>query len=457
MPLILHCDYQKAFKQADIRGVYPTEIDEEATYFIARAFVSEYKLKEVVVGRDMRLSSPALHESFCRGVVDAGANVLDIGLVHTPLVYFVSGQKQLPGVMITASHSPKDHNGLKLVLPGAVPLTEETGLRQLRRRLARALFTEPEQRGRVKQFDFGQPYQRFVLKGFKPKRWEGFRVAVDCGNGMGGVMMGLLQPKLPVDFSILYPDPDGRMPNRGSDPTLSRNQQAIKKVIKTGEFDFGVAFDGDGDRIAFLDETGRYVNCAVIGALIAKHFLSKSAGERCVYTNLTGRIYEETIKQLKGKAVPARVGHAYVKAVMRKRAAVFGCEHSGHFFYRDFFYTDSIARTLLLMLDIYAEAKKSGLSFSELVAPYSQYQQTEDVIVPVPDRVKALESVYKFLLKKKPIRVRKFDGYNFDYGLVWGTVKISVTEPALKIMFEGLRRNEAQALQSEVVAYVRSL
>ncbi len=453
----INAAYKKAFKDADIRGIYPTEIDEEVTYLVARSFVDEYQCREVVVGRDMRLSTPALFTAFCKGVTDAGANVLDIGLVHTPLMYYVSGSKQLPGVMITASHSPKDHNGLKLVLPGAVPLTEAHGLGKIRRRLERGKFNEPAKPGKVRSKDFGAEYQRFVLRGIKVNKFAGMKIAADCGNGMASVMLPLLAEKLPVTFTTLFTELDGRFPNRGSDPTLRKNQKHITKLLKEESFDLGFSFDGDGDRTAVFDEKGNYINSAEIGAMIAEYLLRKTPKAKFVYTNLTSRVYEECIKAAGGVPVPARVGHAFIKEVMRKRDAVFGCEHSGHFYFKDFFYTDSIALTVLYVLEIYEEAKKNGKTFSQLVAPYRQYEQTEDVIVPVADQPKALAETYERLLQKQPKRVKQFDGWHFDFGEVWGTVKISVTEPALKIMFEGNKRKEAQALQDEVVAFVRTL
>lgn len=457
MPIHITADYKKAFKDADIRGIYPKELDEEVTYLIARAFVDEYACTKVIVARDMRLSSPALYSAFCKGVTDAGAEVLDIGLVHTPLMYFVSGTEQLPGVMITASHSPKDHNGLKLVLPGAIPLTEKHGLGALRRRVEKGVFKEVSKIGKIRKKDFGRAYQKFVLANFAVKKLQNITVAADCGNGMGGVMLSLLAPRLPVSFTSIFTEQDGTFPSRGSDPTLRKNQKHIRALLKQGGFDFGVSFDGDGDRIAFFDERGEYINSAIIGALVAEYLLRSRPGAKIVYTNLTSKIYEERIKAALGKPVMARVGHAFIKETMRKQDVLFGAEHSGHFYFKDYFYTDSIALTLLCVLFVYQEAKQQGTSFSQMIAPYRLYEQTEDVIVSVDDKPGALAKVYAYLLKKQPVRVKKFDGYWFDFGEVWGSVKISVTEPALKMMFEGKKKAAAQALQDEVAAYVRTI
>ncbi len=457
MSINISADYKSAFKDADIRGVYPSELDEEVTYLIARSFVDEFSLGSVIVARDMRLSSNVLREAFCKGVTDAGADVIDIGLVHTPLLYFASGSMQLPGVVITASHSPKDYNGLKLVLPGAIPLTEKHGLGAIRRRMEKGIFNEAVERGKVRAKDIKKAYLKFVLTGMKPRNFSGLKVAVDCGNGMAGILMPLLEPKLPIKFSTLFSELDGRFPNRGSDPTLKKNQRQISKLLKTEKHDFGLAFDGDADRIAFFDETGKFVNSAAIGALIAERLLLREPGAKIVYTNLTSRVYEERIKAGGGVPVIARVGHTFIKETMRQKDVLFGCEHSGHYYYKDYFYTDSVVLTLRYVLEAYTEAKKKGETFSQMMKPYHCYEQTEDVIVEVKNKPKALASVYEYLMNKKPKKVKKYDGFMVDYGEVWGSVKISVTEPALKMMFEGYKKKTAQALQDEVVEYVKGI
>ncbi len=457
MSIHIAADYEKAFKDADIRGVYPSELDEEVAYLIARAFISEYDFTEMVVGRDMRLSSPALYEAFVKGVVDAGATVIDIGLVSTPMVYYASGTWQLPGVMITASHSPRNYNGLKLVLPGAIPLTEAHGLKKIRTRIEKGAFKESARLGKVRQKDISKAYQRLITKIVSPKMLAGLSVLVDCGNGMSSVVMPLLAEKIPVKFTMLHTELDGRFPSRGSDPTLRRNQRAIQHGLKAGSFDFGVSFDGDADRVAFFDENGNYINSAIIGALIARRLLSTTPRSGIVYTNLTSRIFEETIRAEGGKPVPARVGHAFIKETMRKKDALFGAEHSGHFYFKEYFYTDSVEYTLMYVLAEYARARTAGLAFSEMINPFRQYEQTEDVIVMVNDQRAALESVRQWLLKRQPRRIQQFDGYYVDFGDVWGSVKISVTEPALKMMFEGVKKKNAQLLQDELKVYVTSI
>ena len=232
----------------------------------------------------------------------------------------------------------------------------------------------------------------------------------------------------------------------------------MRKLLKSDSFDFGIAFDGDADRIAFLDEKGDYVNCAVIGSLIAEHLLQKHPGAPIVFTNLTSKVYEESIKSAGGKPVRARVGHAFLKRKMKETNAVFGCEHSGHFFFKDFFNTDSVVLTLLYTLEVYAKAKAVGQTFSQLVAPYKKYHQLEDVVIDVVNKQRCLSSVDAYITTHIPqARIKKFDGLYVTTESVWGSVKPSVTEHALKVMFESSKKADAAKLQSELVTYIKRI
>jgi phosphomannomutase len=457
MPIKISADYNRAFKPTDIRGIYPSEIDEEVTYLVARSFVDEFKFKQVLVARDMRISTPALFEAFCKGVTDAGADVVDVGMVHTPVLYFASGTLSLPGVVITASHSPKEYNGLKLVMPGAIPLTENFGLKQIRRRMEKGKFNEVAKVGKIRTKDFLKPYQRFVLKGMKMKGLESLKVVSDVGNGMAHVLMPLLEEKVPIKFTKMFDELDGRFPNRGSDPTLKNNQRHLAKKIKEGGYDFGIAFDGDADRIAFVDENGRNVNSAIIGILVAKRLLKKHPKSKIVFTALTSRIYEEEIKKAGGVPVPAKVGHSFIKETMRKKDVLFGCEHSGHFYFKDYFFTDSVVLTLRYVLEEYQEYKAKGLTFSKMVEPYLCYYQTEDEVINVKDKAKSLKLAEEFIQKKQPIKIKRFDGVWVDFGEVWGTVKVSVTEYALKFLFESKSKAKAVSMHKEMSDYIKSI
>jgi len=454
----LPVDFTRAFKDADIRGITVSEIDDDLAYSVARAFVEEFRYKKVVVGRDMRVSTPSLAEAFMTGVRDSGADVIDIGMAHSPLLYFASGTMALPGVMITASHSPAEYNGLKLVEPGAVPLTKATGLTAIEKRVQAGKFKTPKKRGSRRVKNVRTAYQSYILKGINKPALEGITIAADIGNGMASVLMPLLEEKLPIKFTSLFSDMDGTFPNHGSDPTIKKHQKQLKAEMLKNKYDFGILFDGDADRIAFLDERGEYVNCAIIGAIIAEKMLSTSPKAGMVFTNLTSRVYEESIKNAGGKALRAKVGHAFLKRKMLETGALFGCEHSGHFFFKEFFNTDSVVLTLRYVLEVYVQAKKNGQSFSEFVQPYQKYQQLEDVVIHVNNKKAALDQVEAFIKKEFPTAdIKKFDGLYVTTEQAWGAVKPSVTEHALKVMFEGHKKTEANKLQKELVAYIKTI
>lgn len=452
----LPAQYAAAFKDADIRGVYPTEIDEVVAYRVARALVDEFSLTRVIVARDMRQSSPVLRAAFVAGVRDAGADVFDIGEVGTPALYYAAGTYDTYGVMITASHNPREYNGLKLVKAGAIPLTNKTGLGAIEQRIKRNEFASPQRRGQVKKKAILREYTKYVREKVSLAPTRPLRIVVDAGNGMATTLASLLCEKLPIEITPLFFTLDGTFPNRGSNPTLAKNQKAIKAELKKGDYDLGVAFDGDADRVAFFDEQGRYINSAVIGALIATKLLQDEPKQKCVYTVFTSRAYQEAIKEAGGVPVKARVGHAFIKEVMRKRDAVFACEHSAHFYFKDNFFTDSGILSLLYVAAAYSEAQAHGpISFSKLLRPYARYTQTEEVLVEVADKRAALQRVREHYKHMGASKVTVYDGVTVEFEDYWLVVKQSVTEDALKFVVESPQRATAKAAQKELLQLLR--
>jgi phosphomannomutase len=446
----LPSDYKKAFKDADIRGVYPTQIDEILTYRVARAFVSEYNYKKVLVARDMRISSPALHKAFLAGVTDAGVDVVDLGLVGTPALYFASGTFNLPGVVITASHNPKEYNGLKLVEPQGIPLTEKFGLGAIRKRVEREVYRKTNRKGSTTKKNIIQEYKKYLYTFTHIDTPRNLKVVVDAGNGMAATLAPILCKGLPLDVVPLFFDMDGTFPNRASNPTLAKNQKPIIASIKKEKSDFGVAFDGDVDRVAFFDENGKYINSAIIGALIAKYQLSHSIAKKFIYTNFTSKSYTDAIVENGGKAYRARVGHAFIKRMMREKDIGFACEHSAHFYFRSNFYTDSGIITMLRVSEIVAKGITEGKTFSQLIKPLNKYFQTEEILVTVPDKKKALEDVAAHFTKKS-LSQDTFDGLRMEYKDVWFVVKKSVTEDALKFVVESPTKKRALEVQKEIL------
>ena len=452
-------DFSNAFKGADIRGLYGVEINEALAYRIAMAFVSKLSLRRVLVARDMRLSSPTLRTAFVAGVRDAGADVIDIGLAETPALYYASGTYDCAGVMITASHNPKEYNGFKLVTAGAVPVTNSSGLSAIKKAVQLSSPPPVATRGSYQKKSILSEYARYI-KTCVPLSitTSPVRIVVDAGNGMVSLALARVAAQFPqLIIEPLFYELDGAFPNRDSNPTLAKNQRAIVNTLKTRKYDFGVAFDGDADRVAFFDEKGRYRNSAHIGALLATQMLQSKPNESFVYTVFTSRQYQEAIQNAGGRAYKARVGHAYIKEKMRQYNALFACEHSAHFYYRDNFYVDSGIMTLLHLVQTYNANRSHGTSFSQMLKPYAQYFQTEEILVQVANKNATLAHIADLHAKQSGYTVTRFDGVQVACENYWFSIKKSVTENALKFVVEAPKKATARAIQKELHKLVQSL
>lgn len=434
--------YQLAFKDADIRGRYPAEINECSVYRIGAYLVQQHGVAVVLVARDMRVSSPALHQALVQGIRDAGADVHDLGMVPTPVLYHASGESDAWGVMITASHNPADYNGLKIVLPGAVPMTAATGLRDLEQAIELPFSPVADRGKRVDR----SVWSSYLKKGKTvvplPKQSD-IRVVIDVGNGMSAVLLERAMAMLPGKITVLNGTLDGTFPVRGSNPMLRKNQRPIQEAMRTGRYDLGMACDGDGDRIAFFDATGAMHNSAAIGALLAQHLLAQNPGAAMVYTVFTSKVYEEAITDAGGAAKKARVGHAFIKETMRQHDAIFACEHSGHFYFRDNYYADSVWLALRYVL---AAMIESQASLRELLQPYRYYTQTEEILLRVQNKKAVLRSLAE-QHRSTAERVVRYDGVSVYYPEYWFVVKPSVTEDALKFVVEAPLAKTARAAQ----------
>ena len=444
-------NWEKAFQVADIRGVCDQEINEALAYRVARSFVVLFKIPTMVVGCDMRLSSPAIKAAFIAGARIEGATVLDIGMVTSPMVYFMSGSEHLHAVMITASHNPANYNGLKLVLPRAIPLTNKTGLSAIKKKVKENVFQEKVQVGELKKRSILKSYEQYVLSKISPHKPR-LRIVVDAGNGMSTLLIPLLRKYASV--TPLFAELDGTFPNRDSNPTLKKSQKQITAFLQAGDFDLGVAFDGDGDRVAFFDEHGRYINAAHVGAFLAQAFLPLQPQARFVYTTLNSRIFSETIKSGGGKAIRAKVGHNFMKEQMRLHDAYFGCENSGHYYFKDNFYADSGILTVVNVLQAVTSYRTTGSSISSVFSPFAKYTQTEEVFIRVKDKDQTLRE-FGVWMEKIGARVTHFDGVIIDAGEWWASIKKSVTEDGLKFVVESATKKMALARQKEILEFLK--
>lgn len=443
--------YNEAFKNADIRGVYETEIDEVLAYRVAKAFVASTGASKVLVGRDMRNSSPALEKAFVAGVRDAGAKAIKLGLVTTPMLYFASGSQEAHGVMITASHNPAQYNGLKLVLPGAVPLTAKTGLNKIQKSITGDL-PNASIVGKEETLKIKSAYESYIKEKISSPKKKAFKILVDAGNGMGSLLVPLLKCYATVE--ALFTELDGNFPNRGSNPTLRKNQKPITTELKKGGYDFGIAFDGDADRVAFFDEKGNYLNAALVGAYLAKNFLRQNKKRKMVGTILNSRTFAEVVESQGGKLVLARVGHAFIKQAMRKHDALFGCENSAHFYFKDNYYADSGILTVLNFLNALSFEEVSQTQLSNIFKGYQNYYQTEEKLIEVTDKDLVL-SLFKKWGEEAKLQIDDFDGVRVMADDWWLAGQKSVTEDAIKFVVEAKTEKIAESIYKEVMTIIK--
>jgi phosphomannomutase len=444
----------KVFKAYDIRAIYPDELDEEGAYAIGRAYVEEFEPRSIAVGRDMRLSSPSMAEAVTRGATDAGADVVDIGMVGTEMLYFAVGELDLEGgVMVTASHNPKEYTGLKIVRRGALPVGGDSGLLDIRAR-AMALEDVPQgqTRGHVREEDIWPRWVDAVLSFIDVEAVKPLRVVIDAGNGMAGVMLPPVLERLPIDAVSYFFEPDATFPNHEPNPLLPENREFIIGKVRAEQADLGAAFDGDADRCFFVDDTGEFVAGDFVTALLAESILEKEPGAKILYDVRASWAVPQTIEHAGGVPLVNRVGHAFFKHRMREEGAVFGGEVSGHYYFQNFSRADSGVIPFLLMLELIS---KRGRKLSELLAPYRErYFITGELNTPVDDiALKLQELKERFGPEGK---VSHLDGLSVDAQDWHMNVRPSNTEPLLRLNLEAVSPDLMDRKRDEVLGVIRS-
>jgi phosphomannomutase len=443
----------KVFKAYDVRGIYRDELDEEGARAIGRGYVDQFEPRKIAVGRDMRVSSPAMAAAAIDGAASAGADVLDLGLVGTEMVYFAVGELGLDGgIMVTASHNPKEYTGMKIVRRGALPVGGESGLLEVRDRAVGGQVTQSHEVGQVEEYDVWPAYVERVLSFVDVSAIRPLRVVIDAANGMAGVMLPPILEHLPIDARRYYFEPDGTFPNHEPNPLLPENREFIvAKTLEDG-CDLGVAFDGDADRCFFVDDTGEFVPGDFVTALLAASILEKEPGSKIIYDVRASWAVPEAIESAGGEALINRVGHAFIKHRMRKDGAVFGGEVSGHYYFRDFSQADSGVVPFLLMLELIS---KSGKKLSELLAPFRErYFLTGELNTPVADvPLKLQELKERFGPEGK---VSHLDGVSVDADDWHFNVRPSNTEPLLRLNLEARSEELMERKRDEVLDVIRS-
>ena len=357
----------KIFKAYDVRGVYGEELDEDGAYRIGRAYVEQFEPRTIAVGRDMRVSAPTMAAAAIEGAADAGANVLDLGMIGTEMLYFAVGDGGLDGgICVTASHNPKQYTGMKIVRRGALPVGGESGLLDVRDR-AIAGFGPVVQRGDVRAEDVWPGFVDKVLSLVDAGAIRPLRVVVDAANGMAGAMLPPVLDRLPIEVVRCYFEPDGTFPNHEPNPLLPENREFIVRTTREEGADLGVAYDGDADRCFFVDDTGEFVPGDFVTALLAETMLAREPGAKIIYDVRASWAVPRAIEAAGGIPIMSRVGHAYIKHRMRKENALFAGEVSAHYYFRDFSQADTGVVPFLVMLELIS---RSGRRLSELLAPY---------------------------------------------------------------------------------------
>ena len=441
------------FKAYDVRGIYPTQLDEEGAYAIGRAYVEQFEPRRIAVGRDMRLSGPSMQAAAMEGAADGGAEVLDIGLIGTEMLYFAVGELGLDGgITVTASHNPKEYTGMKIVRRGALPVGGDSGLLDVRDRALAVRRADGGSAGRISAVDIWPAYVDRVMSFVDVSEIRPLKVVVDAANGMAGAMLPPVLERLPIDAVRCFFDPDGSFPNHEPNPLLPENREFIvAKTLEEGA-DLGVAFDGDADRCFFVDDTGEFVPGDFVTALFAESVLAREPGAKVIYDVRASWAVPETIEAAGGVPLVNRVGHAFIKARMRKDDAAFGGEVSGHYYFRDFSQADTGVVPFLLMLEL---VSRRGVRLSEILRPFRErYFITGELNTPVADVALKLQELKERYAPEG--RVSHLDGISVDADDWHFNVRPSNTEPLLRLNLEARSEELMERKRDEVLEVIRS-
>ena len=444
------------FKAYDVRGLYPSEVNEEGARAIGAAFVAYLQAKRIAVGRDMRLSSPALAAAFIDGATAQGADVVDYGMVSTDMLYFADASDGHDGgVQITASHNPKEYNGLKMVRREAFPLSGDAGISDIRDMIAESRLPPPAgRRGAVTAKDVLAPYVAHVMGFIDPSIVRPFNVVLDAGSGMAGLVAPKLFEQLPCRATKLCFDIDGRFPNHEANPLIEENRRDIVEAVVAQKADIGIAWDGDADRCFFIDGTGGFVSGDFVTALLAEAFLLKYPGASIIYDLRASYAVRDVVAKYGGTSYMNRVGHAFFKRRMRETNAIFGGEVTGHYYFRDNFYADNGFIPALLMLELMS---RKGQTLHELLRPLaSTYFISGEINTKLASMDLVPAKLDQLAAKYADAHQYTLDGLSVEYPGWHFNVRPSNTEPLLRLNLEATTPEMMTAKRDEVVALIRS-
>ncbi|MCC6674106.1 MAG: phosphomannomutase/phosphoglucomutase [Thermomicrobiales bacterium] len=446
-------DQSTIFKAYDIRGTVPDQLDADLAYKVGRALVLFLQPEHVAVGHDMRVSGASLATAMIDGIRDQGADVIDLGLVSSDALYFAVGQYGYDaGVMITASHNPAEYNGIKMCRKEARPISLDDGLAEIRDIALAGNFPDPKngKRGDLTQKEVLPAYVEYALQFVDTSRIKPFKVAVDAGNGMAGRTIPLLFQHLPCELVPLYFELDGTFPNHPANPIDPAAMIDLQKTVVEQKCDLGVAFDGDADRMFLVDEQGQLISGGTTTAMVAIALLEQNPGATICYNLICSRTVPETILAHGGRPYRTPVGHSLIKKIMRAEDAIFGGEHSGHYYFRDNWYAES---GLIAMLAVLSLLSKDDKPLSEVVAPLENRFQSGEINLTVDDKPAAIARVKAYFLDKGA-QADELDGLTIDYPDRWFNIRASNTEPLLRVNVEGDTQEAMEVLRDEVLKVI---
>ena len=438
------------FKAYDVRGLYPEEIDEALARRIGNAFAHFTGAQQLIVGRDMRPSSEPLSAAFIEGATLAGADVTDIGLCSTDVVYFAAGKLDAPGAMFTASHNPAQYNGIKLCRSGAAPVGEQTGLTQIKEMVAAGVTSRGESPGKIERLDLLEAFGDHVRSFVDTSLLRPLTVVADTANGMGGLVVPKVFEGLPFSLTVLYGELDGSFPNHPADPIQLENLKDLQRAVLDLGADVGLAFDGDADRVFLVDDAGQPVSGSTTTAIVAAGILDRHPGETIVHNLICSRALPEVIREHGGVPVRARVGHSFIKQVMAETGAIFGGEHSAHYYFRDNWRADSGSIAALLVLE---QLSRADVPLSELRKPFERYVQSGEINSRVDDPAAVIERI---ATDYDSLNQDRLDGLTVDGGDWWFNLRPSNTEPLLRLNLEAPDTASCDAHTAEVLAHIRA-
>ncbi|MEV4731641.1 phosphomannomutase/phosphoglucomutase [Saccharopolyspora sp. NPDC049426] len=446
-------DLSGIVKAYDIRGVVGEGIDADVVREIGAAFTRLVGGPAVVIGHDMRDSSPGLAQAFAEGVTGQGVDVINIGLASTDMLYFASGKLELPGAMFTASHNPAQYNGIKLCRAGAAPVGQDSGLSEIRELVGHGVPEFLGAKGSTSERDMVAEYSAYLLDLVKLRDIRPLKIVVDAGNGMGGHTVPTVFADLPVDLVPMYFELDGSFPNHEANPLDPANIVDLQAKVREVGADAGLAFDGDADRCFVVDERAEPVTPSAITALVAARELAKEPGGTIIHNLITSKVVPEIVSELGGKPVRTRVGHSFIKQTMAETGAIFGGEHSAHYYFRDFWRADS---GMLAALHVLAALGGQDAPLSELMADYSRYEASGEINSTVDDQQARMRAVADVFGDRNGASVDELDGLTVELSDgSWFNLRPSNTEPLLRLNVEARDTEAMAALRDEVLAVIR--